>query len=101
MRNGYITDTLTSVDIQEIVKFGGRVFQIYQEVIYPLENFKISQFRKVIEKLFALRKKNKDEKKNLMQSLVKLLMKSLYRVQIRKDSNKSYYCKSETWMKTE
>ena len=62
MRNGYIVDTLTSVDIQEIVKIGGVVIKIYEGVIYR-ENFKISPFRKVIEKLFNLRQKYKDEKK--------------------------------------
>ena len=62
MRNGYIIDTLTSVDIQEIVKIGGEVIEIYEGVIYR-ESFKISPFRKVIEKLFALRKKYKNEKK--------------------------------------
>ena len=36
-----------------------------------------------------------------MQGLVKLIMNSLYGVQIRKDINESFYCKSETWMKTE
>ena len=55
MRNGYIIDTLTSVDICEIVKMGGEVFEIYESVIFR-ENFKLSPFRKVIEKLFALRK---------------------------------------------
>ena len=50
MRNGYIIDTLTSVDIQEIIKIGGKLVQIYEGVIYR-ENFKISPFRKVIEKL--------------------------------------------------
>ena len=65
MRNGYIIDTLTSVDIQEIVKTSGRVIQIYEGVIYR-ENFKISPFRKVREKLFALRKKYKDEHNDLM-----------------------------------
>ena len=34
MRNGYIIDTLTSVDIQEIVKIGGKVIDIYEGVIY-------------------------------------------------------------------
>ena len=62
MRNGYIIDTLTSVDIQEIVKIGGKVIEIYQGVIYR-ENFKILPFRKVVEKLFASRQKYKDEKK--------------------------------------
>ena len=100
MRNGYIIDTLTSVDIEEIVKIGGRVIQMYEGVIYR-ENFKISPFRKVIEKLFALRQKFIDEKNDLMQGLVKLIMNSLYGVHIRKDINESCYCKSENWMKSE
>ena len=62
MRNGYIIDTLTSVDLCEIVKMGGKVIEIYEGVIYR-ENFNISSFRKVIEKLFLLRQKHKDEKK--------------------------------------
>ena len=61
MRNGYIIDTLTSVDIQEIVKIGGQVIEIYEGVIYR-EKFKVSPFRKVVEKLFALRQKYKDKK---------------------------------------
>ena len=100
MRNGYIIDTLTSVDIQEIVKIGGKVIEIYEGTIYR-ENFKVSPFRKVIEKLFALRQKYKDEKNDLIQKLIKLNMNSLYGVQIRRDINESYHCKSETWMKTE
>ena len=47
LRNGYITQVLTSVDIQEIVKIGGRVIEIYEGVIYR-ENFKIKPFEKVI-----------------------------------------------------
>ena len=100
MRNGYIVDTLTSVDICEIVKIGGEIIEIYEGVIYR-ENFKISPFRKIIEKIFALRQKYKDEENDLMQGLVKINMNSLYGVQIRRDLNESYYCKSETWMKTE
>ena len=41
MRNGYIIDTLTSVDIQEIVRFGGKVIRIYEGVIYR-KNLKVS-----------------------------------------------------------
>ena len=47
MRNGYIVDTLNSVDIQEIVKTGGKVIQIYEGVIYR-ENFKVSPFKKIL-----------------------------------------------------
>ena len=100
MRNGYIIDTLTSVDIQEIVKIGGRVIEIYEGVIYR-ENFKISPFRKVIEELFALGQKYKEEHNDLMQKLVKLIMVSLYGAQIRKDINQAYKCKSQHWMETE
>ena len=100
MRNGYIIDTLTSVDIQEIVKIGGKVVEFYKGVSYT-ENFKISPFRKGLKKFFALRQKYTDEKNDLMQGLVKINMNSLYGVQIRRDINKSYYCKSETWMKTD
>ena len=56
MRNGYIIDTLTSVDIFETVKVGGKVVEIYEGGIYR-ENFTISPSRKVIEKLFALGQK--------------------------------------------
>ena len=100
MRNGYIIDTIRSIDICEIVKTGGRVIEIYEGVIYR-ENFKISPFRKVIEKLFALGQKYKDEHNDLMEGLVKLIMNSLYGVQIRKEIDQSYKCKSQHWMETE
>ena len=40
MRNGYFIDTLTSVDIQKIVKQESKVIRIYEGVSYR-ENFKI------------------------------------------------------------
>ena len=88
MRNGYIIDTLTSVDNQEIVEFGGKVIQVYEGVFYR-ENFKISPFKKVIEKLLASRQNYKDEGNNLRQRLVEIILNSLYGVQIRKDINES------------
>ena len=53
MRNGYIIDTLTSVYMQEIVINGGKVVEIYEGVI-SRENFKVSPFKKTIDKLFEL-----------------------------------------------
>ena len=61
MRNGYIVDTLTSVDICGNVKMGGKETQIYESAFYR-KNFKISPIREGIEKLFDFRQKNKDEK---------------------------------------
>ena len=76
------------------------MIEIYEGVNYR-ENFKISSFRKVIEKLFALGKKCKDEHIKLMQELVKNSMNSLYGVQIRRDIDQSYTCESQHWMETE
>ena len=100
MRNKYIIDTLTLIDIQEIVKTGGKVIQIYKGVIYR-EIFKTSPIRKIIDKMFALRQKNEDEVDDLMQNLVKLIRNSLYGVQIRKDIHQFYKGKPEHWMQTE
>ena len=100
MRNGYIVDTLTPVDFQENVKIGCKVNEIYEGVIYR-ENFNVSPFRKVIDKLFALRQKYKNENNLVMQLLVKLLMNSLYGENIRKDIEEKFACKSEAWMMSE
>ena len=89
MRNGYIVDTLTSVDIQEIVKIGGRVIEIYEGFIYR-ENFEVNPNKNVILKLFALGQKYKDEGNDVMQLLVKFLMNSLYGENIRKDIEEKF-----------
>ena len=100
MRNGYITQVLTAVDIQEIVKIGSKVIEIFEGVIYR-ENYKVSPFKKVIDEIFELRKKYKDENNEVMQLLVKLIMNSLYGEFLRKVILESYQCKSEMWMQTE
>ena len=77
MRTGCIIDTLTSVDIQEIVKIGGKVIENYEGIICR-ENFQISTLRKHIEKLFASRQNYKDERSDVMQFLVNVIMNSLF-----------------------
>ena len=99
-RNGYIVQTLTSVDIKEIVKIGGKVVETYEGVIYR-ENFKVSPFKKVFDELFELQHIYKNDNNDVMELLVKLIMHSLYGEQIRKDIEKSCQCKSEIWMMTE
>ena len=69
-------------------------------VIYK-ETSEISPYRKIIEKLFAIRQQNKDEHNLLMQNLVKLMMNSLYGIHMCEDKIKFYICKTEHWMKTE
>ena len=100
MRKGYIIDTPTSVDIQENVKIGGKVIEIFQSVIYR-ETFKKSPSRNVIGKLFDFREKFKKKNIDGMQFIVELLMNSLYGEEIRKEITDTYECKSENWMMSE
>ena len=100
MRNGFIIDTLTSVEIKEIVIIGGKVIEIYEGVIYR-EKFKVFPFRNVIDKLFALRQKYEDKENDVMQLLIKLIMNSLYGENISRDIEEKFACKSEAWMMTE
>ena len=100
MRNGYFIDTLTSDDIQEIVKIGKKVIEFYEWVKYR-ESFRVSPLRKIIDEIFALRQKHKAENNDVMQLLVKLLMKSLNGEQIGKNIEEKFARKSEYWMMSE
>ena len=55
MKNGYIIKMLTSVDVKKVIKRVERWFEITKGFFYR-ENFKISPFTKVIERVFALKK---------------------------------------------
>ncbi|ESO98149.1 hypothetical protein LOTGIDRAFT_174325 [Lottia gigantea] len=59
-RNGFCHDVLTSVDIQEIVKAGGRIIKILDGIVYE-ENFKTPPYRDYILILRDLRNKYKRE----------------------------------------
>ena len=101
MRKGYIIDTSTSVGIQENLKIEGKVDEIYEGAIYREIFFIVILFRNVIDNLFALRQKYKDENNDVMQLLVKILMNSLHGEIIRKDIEESFARKSEYWMMSE
>ena len=100
MRNGNNTQSLTFVDIQEVVKIGGVVIEIYEAVFYR-EKFKVSPVKKLLDEIFALRQSYKDEGNDVMQLLVKLIMNALYGEFLRKEILESFECKSEPWMMTE
>ena len=100
LRNSFLVESFKSVDMQEIVEIGGRNVQIYEGVIYR-EDFKVSPFRKVIEKLFNLGLKHKNECNGVMQGLVKLIMNSLYGENVRRGNNVEYKLDSEYWMNSE
>lgn len=98
-RNGKITDTLTSVDIQEIVRSGGTILKIYEGIVYE-NNFKISPFKSYIEKLFNQRLEAKKQKDEVQDSLIKLLMNSLYGKTVQKDITKTGHLWNRNTLKT-
>ena len=57
--------------------------------------------KKYIHNLVELQQNYKDENKDVLELLVKLIMSSLYGEHIRTDIEESYRCKSEIWMMTE
>ena len=74
-KNGYIIDTITSVDVCEIFKMGGKVNRIFKGGFYR-EKFKISYLEMSWKNIFTLEKKYKNENIDLMQNLVLLFMNS-------------------------
>ena len=51
--------------------------------------------------MFALGQSNKDEGNDLMQRIFKLIMKSLYGVQKRREKDEFYKCTAQHWKETE
>ena len=100
MQNGYIIDTLTIVEFQEIVKMVGKLIENYEGVFYR-NNFKKSPFREIMDKTFALRQKHNEEKNDVMQILVEIVLNSLYGEQIGKNIEEKFAGKSEYWMLNE
>ena len=100
MQNGYVTDTVTTVDVLDFIKIGGKVNEIYEGVLCR-GNFKKSPFTEFLVELFALRQKFRDENNNVMQFLVKISMNSLYGENTRKVVDESFACNSEYWMMSE
>ncbi|ESP05396.1 hypothetical protein LOTGIDRAFT_152246 [Lottia gigantea] len=97
-RNGFCSDVLTSVDIQEIVKSGGKIIKILDGIVYE-ENFKTPPYRDYILILKELRNKYKKEGDMVASNCMKLLGNSLYGKSIQKDINTSRHLWSEATFK--
>ncbi|ESO97163.1 hypothetical protein LOTGIDRAFT_174549 [Lottia gigantea] len=97
-RNGFCSEVLTSVDIQEIVKAGGRIIKILDGIVYE-ENFKMPPYRDYILILRDLRNKYKREGNIVGSNCMKLLGNSLYGKSIQKDITTSRHLWSEATLK--
>ncbi|PAA48597.1 hypothetical protein BOX15_Mlig030240g1 [Macrostomum lignano] len=83
-RNGKVIDTLCSVDIQEIVRMGGKILKIYSGIVYE-KNYDFSPFQNYITNLFEMRKVFKKENNEAGSELVKTLLNSLYGKTVQRD----------------
>jgi hypothetical protein len=81
-RNGYAEAHLSSVDIQEIVRTGGKIIQIYEGIVYE-RNLPESPLRSFIDRLFKMRQTY--PKGTVGNELIKLLMNSLYGKTVQRD----------------
>ena len=97
MRNGIIVDTLTSVDIVEIVKCGGVILEVFEG--FFCQNLEFNPYTELVTDMFEKRDLFKSQGKDLLQNLAKKIGLSVYGGNIRKDINEAYKCVNENWMK--
>ena len=69
MRNGIIIDTLTSVDIVEIVKYGGVILEVYEG--FFCHNLNFNPYTEFVTDMFNKRDYFKSQGKDLLQNLAK------------------------------
>ena len=69
MRNGIIIDTLTSVDIVEIVKYGGEILKVYEG--FFCHNLEFNHYTEFVTDMFQKRDMFKSQGKDLLQNLAK------------------------------
>ena len=74
-RNGDITQQLTSVDIEEVVRSGGHFVEILEG--FFCDNLEFNPFERIIIDLTNKRNKFKEENKTLLQTLTKKVSNSV------------------------
>ena len=97
MRNGIILDTLLSVDIVEIVKYGFVILEVFEG--FFCHNLEYNPYTEFVTDMFEKRDMFKSQRKGLLQNLAKKIGLSVYGGNIRKDINEEYRCVTENWMK--
>ena len=97
MRNGIIIDTLTSIDVVEIVKCGGVILEVFEG--FFCHNLEYNPYTEFVTDMFEKSGLFKSQGKDLLQNLAKKIGLSVYGGNIRKDINEEYKCVTENWMK--
>ena len=97
MKNGRILDTLTSVDIVEIVFYGGIFLEVYEG--FFCHNLECNSYTEFVTDMFVKRDMFKSQRKDLLQNLAKGSGISVYGGNFRKDKKEEYKCVTENWMR--
>ena len=98
-RNGDITQHLTSVDIEEVVRVGGVIKKFYEGFI--CDNLDYNPFEEYILDMTAKRNEYKKQGKNILQDMCKKISYGTYGGCIRCNIHKILKCVSKNWMETE
>ena len=98
-RNGDIKQHLTSVNIEEVVKVGGVIEELYEGFI--CDNLDYNQFKEYMLDMTARRNEYRKQGKNILQDMCKKISNGTYGGCIRCDIYDVLKCVSENWMKTE
>ena len=98
-RNGHITQHLTSVDIEQIVRIGGIILEFIEGFI--CDNLDYNPFTEYVHDLIDKRNEYKNQGKNILQLMFKDTVNGGYGSCIRQDITENYKCVTENWMLTE
>ena len=97
-RNGDITQHLTSVDIEEIVRTGAVIKEIFK--CFICDNLDFNPFEEYISDMTAKRKEYKKLGKHVLQDMCNKISNGTYGGCIRCDTQDVLRCVSGNWMKT-
>ena len=95
-RNGIILDTLTIVDIVEVVENGGIDSEVFEG--FFCDNTEYNPYTEFVTGMFEKRDLFKSQRKDLFQNLAKKIGLSVYGGNIREDINEEHKCVTENWM---
>ena len=98
-RNGEIIDHVTSIDLEEIVRVGGRVLKFFEGFI--CDQLEYSPFYEIINDLNNMRNKYKKDGLEILQKMCKQIMLAIYGACIRKDIDIKLQTVSQHWMERE
>ena len=98
-RNGDITQHLTSVDIEEVIRIGGVIKEIYE--VFICDNLDYNPFREYVLGMTAKRHEYKQQGKNILQDMCKKISNDTSGGRFRCGIHDVLKCVSENWMKTE